>query len=350
MEIIRGFIMLASLGGVVIFYAVWASASIGERLMSNTNIFQHHGFPAILFVFVVVVVVISSIVIFAKGLKRRRAIWQPCPHGVQGGLVQRLCEKCGEERLATEEAARVAREAERRHREIAAKAAQVREQEAERLRKTIALSLDELRSLRPQKFEDQIAQMFERLGYSVEQTPYSNDHGRDAILWKGREKFLLECKRYGDSNQSGRPDLQKFHSAIVTDKAKRGFFVTSSGFSREAKAFAATEPIDLVDGPELVRLMFESRANAVQDDNYSSVCKECGDVVEHYLRSPKNIMCRHGHPVTPTLSINDLLVRSGGPPTCVRCGAPMRSINGKHGKFWGCTKYPECRYTRSFRL
>ena len=34
---------------------------------------------------------------------------------------------------------------------------------------------------------------------------------------------------------------------------------------------------------------------------------------------------------------------------CARCGAPMRLINGRKGKFWGCTKYPECRQTRPFR-
>ena len=32
---------------------------------------------------------------------------------------------------------------------------------------------------------------------------------------------------------------------------------------------------------------------------------------------------------------------------CVECGAAMRERDGKFGKFWGCTKYPQCRYTEN---
>lgn len=30
---------------------------------------------------------------------------------------------------------------------------------------------------------------------------------------------------------------------------------------------------------------------------------------------------------------------------CPRCGEPMRKRNGKYGMFWGCSGYPDCRYT-----
>jgi hypothetical protein len=33
-------------------------------------------------------------------------------------------------------------------------------------------------------------------------------------------------------------------------------------------------------------------------------------------------------------------------PPCPTCGAAMRLRSGKHGEFWGCTKYPDCRGTR----
>jgi hypothetical protein len=45
-------------------------------------------------------------------------------------------------------------------------------------------SLAELRCLSPQRFGNEIANLFQRLGYEVHQTPYSNDFGRDAILTK----------------------------------------------------------------------------------------------------------------------------------------------------------------------
>jgi hypothetical protein len=35
---------------------------------------------------------------------------------------------------------------------------------------------------------------------------------------------------------------------------------------------------------------------------------------------------------------------------CPSCGSLMRLIDGKFGKFWGCTKYPNCRATRQAAL
>ena len=98
--------------------------------------------------------------------------------------------------------------------------------------------------------------MFERLKYSVRQTPYSNDVGLDAIITKDGDKFLVECKRYSESNKSGRPEIQKFHSAIVNDRAKGGFFVTTGNFSTSARKYAAKHNIELVDADELVKMMY----------------------------------------------------------------------------------------------
>lgn len=99
-------------------------------------------------------------------------------------------------------------------------------EEHARLHPTLALSVDELCAISSTQFEDEIARMFTRLGYEVKQTSYSNDGGRDAIMMKDGNKYLVECKRYAKGGLSGRPALQKFHSAITTDNATSGFFVT----------------------------------------------------------------------------------------------------------------------------
>lgn len=33
-------------------------------------------------------------------------------------------------------------------------------------------------------------------------------------------------------------------------------------------------------------------------------------------------------------------------PTCPQCKSPMAERSGKFGRFWGCTRYPECKGTR----
>lgn len=32
---------------------------------------------------------------------------------------------------------------------------------------------------------------------------------------------------------------------------------------------------------------------------------------------------------------------------CPRCGGILRLINGKYGKFFGCSRYPNCKFTKN---
>ena len=36
-----------------------------------------------------------------------------------------------------------------------------------------------------------------------------------------------------------------------------------------------------------------------------------------------------------------------GRATCPQCGSPMRQRQSRHGRFWGCSRYPKCRGTRN---
>jgi Restriction endonuclease len=196
------------------------------------------------------------------------------------------------------------------------------------------------------------------------------DGGRDAVLKKGTDTFLLECKKYSEGGLSGRPDLQKFHSAIMTAGAVRGFFVTCGAFTKDAMDFSATVPIELIDASKLLRYMFESKPAAsrgpfdrqdlfdkpadasnpasAQDDVYSSMCQNCGDIVEHRLRTPQVATCRHGHQIEPTLDLESVLAAAGASPNCELCGSPMRLVNWEGRRFWGCVRYPSCRSTRNW--
>ncbi|MBR0793971.1 restriction endonuclease [Bradyrhizobium jicamae] len=266
-----------------------------------------------------------------------------CPHGVRGGRTRKLCFKCIEEQKA---AAQELLRQQAIHRE----ADLLRDRERRRLYSSLVPNLDELRRLDPFEFEDAVARMFERLGYSVRQTPKTKDGGRDAILTKDGVKYLVECKKYGDGLTSSRPDLQKFHSAIMSDKAKSGFFVTSGTFTKDAIDWAAKHPVvDLVDSHKLVDLMFASKPAASGDDSYQSACKNCGDIVTHRLRAPLDVVCSKGHVVSPPLKLHELLA---GVPFCAKCGIPMRLAAGRRGKFWGCYNYsrtPRCTYTQRYR-
>jgi restriction system protein len=95
----------------------------------------------------------------------------------------------------------------------------------------------ELDRLDGHAFEDAVAVLFERLGYSVTRTPKSGDEGRDLILERYEEIIVVECKH--QASAVGRPIVQKLHSAVSTyPRAKKGIIVTSSSFSAGASEYA----------------------------------------------------------------------------------------------------------------
>ncbi|MBQ7463870.1 MAG: topoisomerase DNA-binding C4 zinc finger domain-containing protein, partial [Lachnospiraceae bacterium] len=32
---------------------------------------------------------------------------------------------------------------------------------------------------------------------------------------------------------------------------------------------------------------------------------------------------------------------------CPKCGEILKRRNGRYGQFWGCSGYPDCRYTEN---
>jgi restriction endonuclease Mrr len=54
-----------------------------------------------------------------------------------------------------------------------------------------------------------------------------------------------------------RPEIQKFHSAIIDMNAKEGYFVTTDYFSGPASNYVLDKTIRLVDLPRLLDLIEE---------------------------------------------------------------------------------------------
>jgi restriction endonuclease Mrr len=141
-----------------------------------------------------------------------------CQHGSPIGPNKPPCAKCVLEtqQAREEEKARVLAK-----RNLEQRVSHLLQAEVRRLRE-LTPTLDELRRLKPRHFEDSVALSFSRQGYQVEQTPYIHDGGYDGILKKEDRTLLYECKRYGANSVSGRPELQKLHSVIISKAARSG--------------------------------------------------------------------------------------------------------------------------------
>ena len=227
----------------------------------------------------------------------------------------------------------------------------LRSEEMKRLARARIGKLDFLMTSTPRGFEDIVAAMFKNLGYSVKQTPYSSDHGKDAIARKGSEKVLIECKRYDKNNLIGRPALQKFYAAIMEEKADKGFFVTTSGFARTALEYdyVKSSLIELIDGKTLAHMMIKAFPEDSDSEKYRVMCQQCGQEVIFDLEAGESQKaCSNNHSVDNDLRSDMLSINSvSGKKYCEKCGREMRHIHGRRGDFWGCTNYPKCRFTQT---
>jgi restriction system protein len=115
----------------------------------------------------------------------------------------------------------------------------------------------QLSTLSPESFEEFIAELFEALGYQVEQLGGSGDEGADLRVCRAGLAAIVQCK-YHSRGVIGSPDLQRFLGSVHHHRAHKGYFVTTRTFSLAAERFVADNPIELIDGPRLVELVREA--------------------------------------------------------------------------------------------
>ena len=127
--------------------------------------------------------------------------------------------------------------------------------------------LTELLGLSPRFFEQLVVDLMVAMGYGGSQqdaartTRYSSDGGIDGIIKEDRlglDSIYLQAKRYTDKTV-GRPEIQSFAGALDLHKARKGVFITTSSFSREAQEYVGLieKRIVLIDGARLAALMIE---------------------------------------------------------------------------------------------
>jgi restriction system protein len=119
------------------------------------------------------------------------------------------------------------------------------------------LKLAQLTTLTPETFEEFVGELFEAMGYEVQQVGGAGDEGADIRLRRGDLFAIVQCK-YHKRGVVGSPELQKFLGSVHHNHAHKGFFVTTSTFSLAAEKFATDHPIELVDGPRLVELVTQA--------------------------------------------------------------------------------------------
>lgn len=282
----------------------------------------------------------------------RSAGHQKCVHGVWGGKEARRCKKCTDildyqaKKAAEFDALSEAQKAELAEKDrISRLSSNMYYNELARLREEYIPHVNDIYEMSAFQFKDFMAHIFEKMGYSVQKTPRTNDGGRDAIMKLNGKKYLLECKRYAAENSSGRPDIQKFHSAIVSDKAEGGFFVTTGKFTDNAVNYASDKKLTLIDRSALQEFIGNAFSKIGGNGVYNCTCLVCGEIVSADIDHEVLLKCQNGHSLRPPLKKQDI-IRSVFKHTnvkhCPKCASPMRRVKGPYGLFYGCSQYPKC--------
>ena len=141
--------------------------------------------------------------------------------------------------------------------------------------------LDEISQKKPSFFEYLVARLLEKMSYGVGiLTKSGTDGGIDGIIDEdelGLSQIYVQAKSW--QGAVSRPEIQKFVGAISDKQTKKGVFITTSKFSKDAEKYAAnvqSHAVVLIDGERLAELMIKYKLG-VQVRQNIEICDIDGD-------------------------------------------------------------------------
>jgi restriction system protein len=137
----------------------------------------------------------------------------------------------------------------------------------DRLRSELAAEiLSTIKVSEPAVFEEIVVDLLVKMGYGGSRKDAGQaigrrgDEGIDGIIKEDRlglDIIYIQAKRWDAT--VGRPEIQKFAGALDGQRARKGIFITTSDFSRDAEDYVTRidKKIILIDGKTMARLMID---------------------------------------------------------------------------------------------
>jgi restriction system protein len=138
----------------------------------------------------------------------------------------------------------------------------------QRIRQELAQELlARMKACSPTFFERLVVELLVKMGYggsrkdAGEAIGRSGDEGIDGIIKEDRlglDTIYIQAKRWQAS--VGRPEIHRFAGALLGQRARKGIFITTSEFTRDAREFASNidSKIVLIDGEQLAQFMIDN--------------------------------------------------------------------------------------------
>lgn len=106
-----------------------------------------------------------------------------------------------------------------------------------------------LYDLPSRRFEELVAELMSREGFSVTLTPATRDGGKDVIVRcasvLGSALYYVECKKYGRQQSVGIRTVRELYGVVEHDSVTGGIIATTSFFSKGALEFQEKVPYRL---------------------------------------------------------------------------------------------------------
>jgi restriction system protein len=146
------------------------------------------------------------------------------------------------------------------------------------IRHELALDLlDRVKACSPRFFEQLVVDLLVKMGYggslqdAGEAIGRSGDEGIDGIIKEDRlglDVIYIQAKRWERS--VGRPEIQQFAGALHGQRARKGIFITTSQFTREAFDYVRSidTKIVLIDGNTLTEYMIDHEVGVAVVSTY----------------------------------------------------------------------------------
>jgi len=168
-----------------------------------------------------------------------------------------------------------------------------------------------IKNLSWREFEELIGEYYRRNNYKVIETDTGPDGGVDLVLIRDSKKTAVQCKHW-KASKVGVAIVRELYGVMAANDVAEGVVVTSGEFTKDARVFSETLPIELINGAHLASMISSVRKN-------------------------RNIDTQD----TPTTEA----------VYCPRCKSSMVLRSAKKGsnagkKFWGCSTFPRCKGTR----
>ena len=137
--------------------------------------------------------------------------------------------------------------------------------------------IESVKKSSPRFFEKLVVELLLKMGYggslkdAGKAVGQSGDGGIDGIIKEdklGLDIIYIQAKRW--ENVVGSGEIRNFVGSLVGQKANKGVFITTSGFTKDASEYVKTitHKVILIDGEMLAQLMIENNVGVSGVINY----------------------------------------------------------------------------------